>query len=533
MADDDAENALLDGLRRHNPWWSAGADAGVFERLPRRPRSDFYQLVRPDEPESQLSAADVVALVGRGGVGKTTLLYEFVRHEVTERDVAPERFLYLPFDADPLYQLRSAEQLRRAVGYYDSRVLSRAADGEAGEDAGSHFLLVDDVHRIEHRSKPGATGWGEPLARLVAGRPGRSAVVTATAGVQIGRELDGVEPAPSTDVQPILPEKFRDYVFSLYPDLEADESRRVSPTSLRRGEGSLPRALRTGAVEPFVAELREKRERVGDDARRIRSVVVDYLAMGGVVAYGEDGPVSDATRLDPAAFGRVRDDVRNALYQDVPAVESIRTPADLERLCGLAARSRGEALAYRSLADLFEVDRRTLTDSYLPALSALYLLTAPTEYDNDRPRRVRLYLRDTGLVTALSGTEPATVRDDLDVEAAYARVAGYDHAMRLAYGLNAAQGVDPEAALPVPFWEADEGVVDYVVSVDDEPVPVALAYRPGTVETARAALAAFRRRYDAPVGLLVTAEAAARSTPAIGHEDGIVGLPYWLYLLLC
>jgi hypothetical protein len=262
-------------------------------------------------------------------------------------------------------------------------------------------------------------------------------------------------------------------------------------------------------------------------------VVVDYLAMGGVVAYGEDGPVSDATRLDPAAFGRVRDDVRNALYQDVPAVESIRTPADLERLCGLAARTRGEALAYRSLADLFEVDRRTLTDSYLPALSAFYLLTAPTEYDNDRPRRVRLYLRDTGLVTALSGTEPATVRDDLDVEAAYARVAGYDHAMRLAYGLNAAQGVDPEAALPVPFWEADEGVVDYVVSIDDEPVPVALAYRPGTVETARAALAAFRRRYDAPVGLLVTAEAAARSTPAIGHEDGIVGLPYWLYLLLC
>lgn len=42
---------------------------------------------------------------GRRGVGKTTLLHQFIYHQ-TEAGAAPEQFLYLPFDANPLYQLR-------------------------------------------------------------------------------------------------------------------------------------------------------------------------------------------------------------------------------------------------------------------------------------------------------------------------------------------------------------------------------------------------------------------------------------------
>jgi predicted AAA+ superfamily ATPase len=517
----DAGDALVRALHDHNPWWDEGAAA--FS-LPARRKSDFYHLARPDESGSQFEDQPILGLVGRRGVGKTTLLHQFVHHRI-DQGVDPARFCYLPFDADPLYQLRSDEQLRRAVRYYESRVLGRV------DDTTPQFLLLDDVHRIEHPNKRTVDGWGVPVSELIE-VDGRNVVVTATASVQVERELEaaGVDRS-AFDTQPILPEKFRDYLFTLYPDLEAEDTR-VSPSSLRAGEGSLPAALRSGDVAPFVSELRGKHDRVADVARRVRPQVREYLAMGGTISYAHDGVAESAADLSPTEYTRLREHVRDALYQEVPDFESIQTIADLERLCALAARNRGvEPFRYQALVDLFDVDRRTLTDSYLPALAELYLLTGVTEYDNSRPRSVRLYLRDPGLVTAFDGGEAGAVRDDLDRETDLARIAGFDHTMRFAYGVAAAQG---RGVVPsVEYWRGHDGEVDYVFEVAGTPVPVGLAYRPGEREEKTAAVREFTEAYDAPLGLLLAGDTVRRSEEIVDLGDGVVQLPYWLYLLLC
>ncbi|WP_435348522.1 ATP-binding protein [Haloarchaeobius sp. HRN-SO-5] len=518
----DAGDALVRALHEHNPWWERGTEAFT---LPARQKSDFYHLARPDDEGSQFEDQPLLGLVGRRGVGKTTLLHQFVHHRIDAGD-EPERFLYLPFDADPLYQLQSDEQLRRAVRYYESRVLGRL------ETDTPHFLLLDDVHWIEHPNKPTIDGWGVPVAELLENVPDRHVVVTASAGVQVERELDGVGvPDEDYDVQPILPEKFRDYLFTLYPQLEEGETR-VSPTSIRVGENSLPAAIQSGDVDPLVAELRRKHGQVAAVERRIQSQVVDYLAMGGTISYARDGAVESAADLDPADYTRLRETVRDALYQEVPGFESIQTIADLERLCALAARNRAaEPFRYQALVDLFDVDRRTIADSYLPALGQLYLLTGVTEYDNSRPRSVRLYLRDTGLVTALADGDAATVRSDFDREADLARVAAFDHTMRFAYGVNAMQGT--EATPSVQYWRGRAGEVDYVFEVDDTPVPIGLAYRSRAREDSIAAVREFKRTYDAPVGFLLAGDTVRGREPVADLGDGVVQLPYWLYLLLC
>jgi hypothetical protein len=518
----DAADALVRALHDHNPWWERGTDA--FS-LPARRKSDFYHLARPDASGSRIEDQPLLGLVGRRGVGKTTLLHQFVHDRIDAGD-APERFLYLPFDADPLYQLQSDQQLRRTVRYYESRILGRI------DDEVPRFLLLDDVHRIEHPTKPTIDGWGSPVSELLAGTGERHVVVTASAGVQVERELESVGvPADDYDVQPILPEKFRDYLFTLYPDLEA-EGTRVSPTSLRTGEGSLPTALRTGDVGPFVDELRSKYDRVADVERRIQSRLVDYLAMGGTISYERDGAVESAAELSAADYTRLREHVRDALYQEVPGFESIRTIADLERLCALAARNRAaDPFRYQELVELFDVDRRTIADSYLPALAELYLLTGVTEYDNSRPRSVRLYLRDTGLVTALADGDAASVRSDFAREADLARVAAFDHTMRFAYGVNAAQGT--EVTPSVQYWRGREGEVDFVFEVDETPVPIGLAYRSQDHDTSRAAVEEFMRTYGVPLGLVLAGDTVRGDRPIEELGAGVVQLPYWLYLLLC
>jgi predicted AAA+ superfamily ATPase len=528
----DAGDALLGTLQEHNPWWERGVDA--FS-LPPRAKSDFYHLARPGREGSQFEDQALLGLVGRRGVGKTTLLRQFV-HQRIEAGAAPEQFLYLPMDADPLYQLQSDEQLRRAVRYYESRVLGRS------EPDGPQFVLVDDVHLVEHPKKPNVEGWGSPVADLLGTGPNdqmtlsdlaqdRHVVVTASAAEQIDRELDRVGFEEGRyDTQPILPEKFRDYVFTLYPDLE-EEQNRISPTSLRTGENSLPATLESGNVDPFVEELRSKYEQVAGMERRIQSQVVDYLAMGGIISYDHDGAVGSSRDLGEGAYERLRNDVRNALYQEVPGFESIQTIADLERLCALAARDRAaEPIRYQRLVDLFDVDRRTLSDSYLSALKQLYLLNGVTEYDNQRPRSVRLFLRDTGLVTALSEGDAAAAHGNFEFEADLARVAAFDHTMRFAYGVNAAQGNEVEPS--VQFWRGREGEVEFVFEVGETPVPVALAYRSGDREASVAAVQEFRSKFGAPVGLVLAGDTIRSTQPVAEVDGGIVQLPYWLYLMI-
>lgn len=521
----DVETTLLDALRTHNPWWDDGADA--FD-LPARPRSDFYHLARPGEDGSQFADQRVLGLVGRRGVGKTTLALQFVHDQLTG-GAAPERFCYLPLDANPLFQLRSATQLRRALQYYEGRVLDRAAGD------GPHFVVLDDVNRAAHRHKPNVASWSAVVTEFLGDRQDRHVVVTAPTAVQLERELeDAAVPPGDYDVQPIFPEKFRDYLFSLHRDLETDEAKRVSPTSIRTGPGSLPAALETGDPEPLAAELRRKLEQVAGDADRIRPPVVEYLAMGGLLSYAEDGVVADASQLDEADYEQLRADTRHALYQDVPDFESIQTLADLERLAALAAAVRArEPLRYRDLADVFDVDRRTLTASYLSALSALYVLSDSTEYGNQRPRAAKLYLRDPGLATALAQHDHEDVVNDLRLETEYARLVAYDHTKRLTYGVNASQGhVDDDWRPDVWYWDRRASGVDYVFEVRDTPVPVALAYQPGSIQGKTDAVRAFRDAFDTPLGLVLTGD-TARRTDDITESDGVIQLPYWLYLLLC
>jgi predicted AAA+ superfamily ATPase len=333
------------------------------------------------------------------------------------------------------------------------------------------------------------------------------------------------------DIQPILPEKFRDYLYTLYPELE-EEDTRVSPTSLRDGDNSLPKALENGEVEPLVDELQKKYEQVSDVERQIQSQVAEYLAMGGTISYAQDGAVESVAELEQRTYSRLRENVRDALYQEVPGFETIQTIADLERLCALAARNRAaEPFRYQDLVELFDVDRRTIADSYLPTLAELYLLTGVTEYDNSRPRSVRLYLRDTGLVTAFTDCDPTPVRNDFDREAELARIAAFDHTMRFAYGISAEQGQEDWPS--VQYWQGRNGEVDFVFEVDGVPVPIGLAYQSRDRDEALAAVREFKQAYETPVGFLLVGDTLRGADPVNQLNEGVVQLPYWLYLLLC
>jgi len=88
------------------------------------------------------------------------------------------------------------------------------------ENEAPQYIILDDVHRIEHPNKS-LEGWGEEVKSLLEGAEDRHVILTASAELQIERELKRVGfDADRYSVWSIFPEKFRDHIHSVFPELE-------------------------------------------------------------------------------------------------------------------------------------------------------------------------------------------------------------------------------------------------------------------------------------------------------------------------
>lgn len=531
MTGDYPDSYLLSDLHLYNPWWNEGADAFETLDIPTQYKSNFHPFAEPDTNRApRPDKSDVYALVGQRGVGKTVLVRQFIRQRIAEDGIPPQNILYIPFDENPLYQLQSDTQLRQAINYYEGRILSQVYENDAPQ-----YLILDDVHRIEHPNKS-LTGWGDEIVSALEGSEDRHVILTASAEAQIERELSrvGVE-GRRYEVYPVLPEKFRDHVQTTFPELATSEER-FSPRSLRQGETGLPTACESGEPERFFEELRARHSALNEQSDRIRSQVADYLALGGVLGY-EHPAVDSARDLDTADYHDRRESVQLSLYQEVPGLDAVKNIADLERLCALTATEVDTPIRYGRLTDLFDVDRRTLRESYFEVLKKLFLLTPSPEYDNSRPRSIRLYLRETALVNAYTGRSPGDVFNDYQLEARLARVAAFDHSMRLSFNMSRSAareyGHDVPDEPTVAYWPGSDGEVAFVVECAGVSVPIGFAYGERRLESTTNAVEEFIDTYDVPLGLVVAGDATTRQEPVeILETAPIARIPYWFYLML-
>lgn len=523
---------LSRALRSHNPWWDSPEAA--FADLPATKKSAFYRYAGVHrDAEGVFTRAQITGLVGPLGVGKTTILKQFIQYTIEERDLPPDHVLYIPFSDEPVYHLQAARQLRQAVEYYETRVL-----GTDPDDMGEHYVILDDVHALTDPQAPSGQSWGTAVVDLLEDRPNRRVLLSGTTAAQVEAELTPVTDGIEWTTRVVLGETFRGFIETLFPDLGTGQAR-LNLTPLRTGESGLPAVCRNGDPAPLFETLGDRFEQMRPQRNRIRSKVSPYLALGGVLGL-QAAALDDIADLPAERHHRHRMNLQLSIYREAPGVATLQAPRDLERLCDLAARAGVRSpIQYRWLTDLFEVTRRTLRESYFAALSDLLVLRPAEEYDNSKPRTVRLYLRDTGYVNLFGGHSPHDVVMDLDHEAECAQVAAFDHTMRLAVSTNAAAAraddtvADAETSA-VSFWQGDAAEVDFVFECVERPIPIALAYSPGSVEAKTAAVQEFRDAYDAPLGLVVTGDMVETDEAfELMADDRIVRLPYWFYLLIC
>jgi predicted AAA+ superfamily ATPase len=500
---------LIQRLDRYNPWWEERARASVtgeYQSL----RSEALELLdNLCEPEDRL-----LPISGSGGVGKTSLVHQLIsalidpeflekfirdtdrRDRVRKLNIPSSNILYLPLNDDPIFQLHPADQIRTAVDHFETHVIRAPPDQP-------RYIFLDDIHVVERPNKRGNTSvgqWEQLVADLLTEDDQRKIVFTALDQSRIRERLNSIEShqfqTEALDkTTEVLPIGFDDFLRMRHRELASTpEGDRFDSGAVRDG---LKTAVQGGNVQTFVSQLEAQTSDALLDESTVRRELTNYTTVGGTLSLrlaSEGVPLNEERFIDVIRgrddldFNSVQEsalaDFRDNLLRGGTGLGEVKDVSGLERLCSLTAHERPTGnVRFDELIEVLDIDRRTLRTQYLNVLSRLHVLSAASEYDNQRPRNIRIYLRDTGLMNAFCGYNLNDVlRREPGLEESLAKAAAFDHTIRLSNELNHPH--DPKRGV-VKFWNDSEGTVDFIFKIDGVPVPVLWSYNDGISELQR------------------------------------------------
>ncbi|WP_435345097.1 DUF4143 domain-containing protein [Haloarchaeobius sp. HRN-SO-5] len=354
--------------------------------------------------------------------------------------------------------------------------------------------MLDDLHTVERPNKRGNQDvgrWERLLTDLIAEHDERRIVFTALSRDAVRErfeetDIGDVNEGAPCKIRELYPMGFTDFLKMRYRDIE------LAPAAERFDESAVREALREAVekrdADRFVAEIEAQNGDAITDPSTVRREIANYCTSGGMLTLriAGDGVQIDEERFVDAIRGRddidfethqreLLTDFRNDLLHAATNLGGVKDALGLERFCALAAHEHPTGdVRFDGLTDVLDVDRRTLRDKYLSTLSRLHLLSAAQEYDNQRPRKLRFYLRDPGITNAFCRNDLNDVlRREPGLDEALAKAVAFDHTIRLSNELN--HPYDPKRGV-VKFWVGSKGTVDFVLKVSGTPIPILWSY---------------------------------------------------------
>lgn len=451
---------------RQNPWWETG-DVSSSARYHSERRSDYQHKL------DAVRSSRFTSIAGAAGSGKTTTLHQ-IAHDLIEDDgVPPQNVMYLPL-GNPRFQVGS-NVIRDAVDIFATYHWHRDADHSEG------YVLVDDMHASD--------SWDEQVRWCLEEFDNLTVAVA----------LPTLNRAQTDTIEDLGVETKRDLLLSpKFYDVTTKSGRaQVEKKRARESRDALETAANSGDVEPLRSSVDALTSSL-ESTSAVKRGVLDYFK-------GTEREADVAHNLE------------STIYRDIPRYQQFEDRSDLYALCAIAALNTGRTLGLKDLSGILECDRRTL-QRYLDILEDFFILTPSYQYEYERRRSVRLYLRDPLVVGSLADIDFDGMLEP-DAERLLTSAVVFDHLKRLGFYYQRRNA-------QVHFWESSGDAVDFVVETGDgNPLPVVTRDASREDDPTRS-IRAFCDEHDCEFGVVI----ARDIEPSI--DEGVATLPLWLLLLV-
>lgn len=454
--------------RVENPWWDSG-DVSLSERYQQERRSDFRYKI------GHVRSSRFVALAGAAGSGKTTILHQIANDLIEDDGVHPQNIMYLPL-GDPRFQIGD-DIIQDAVEEFATYHWRQEFDPREG------YVLVDDAHACND--------WSTQIHTCLEQHENLTVVVTlpTLARVDYG-QLEALDGTFKEDV--LLPPKFYD-VITENSGVEVDKERVVEMRE------SLERAADAGDPEQFYSKLTSVTSSI-ESISRVQRGVLDYIRGDHREVLGDS--VGNNNEL--------------TVYRDIPRYQQFDDRSDLLALCAIAAMNPGQTLGLKDLSEVLACDRRTL-QRYIDVLEDFFLLTPSYQYEYERRRSVRMYLRDPLILGSILDLDLTRLLD-VETEQRLTTVAVFDHLKRLGFNFQSGNA-------QVWFWESGGIGIDFVVETGDgTPIPIVTTSTSGSRDPSER-IGTFCSEHECDFGIHVRRDISSEIT------GNMVTIPLWLFLL--
>lgn len=458
------DEELLQVLVKMNPWWQTDR---VPEHLKMQKKREVFDELRSFTDEDRITS-----LIGLRRVGKTTLLYQLIDHQLESE--SSESVLYASLDDVTLLDLD--KPVKRIFEVYKNKVRRKE---------GPTYIFLDEIQFDDTWELELKNIWDREKVKVF---------VSGSSSLKIKRSKESLVGRIHTVKLPPL--SFYGFMRFNGVEMDLNDYRKRFQRNLVKGSEQAYKVLENCSYE---LELMR-----GDAS----SLLNRYLIRGGFPE------TLDVDKIDLWQRFLKEDVVDRVLFRDIPEIYEVRNRRLLVSLLHFAAAESSRLFSYNSLSQDLGARNETISN-YMTYLENSFLIHIHQNYTSSYQKKIRsrkkIYMADTGLRYALLNMENDILSD--------AQELGVGMENLIAIALDS---LTDRYNIDLFYWR-DKYEVDFVLEREN-PVPIEVKYKNDIRSSDLKGLQKFREEYSVG-GIVITKD-------RMDHQNGIAFIPAWAFLVL-
>ncbi len=489
---EEKELQLLRELQKENMWWQTN---DVPPHLAREfKRSDYFTY------KDLLNNNKINVIIGPRRVGKSTIIYQLIRHLIKEKNIPKNRILFLSLERS-FFEI-TKNPITESIKIYEENILREPINSLEKPI----YLFIDEASRN--------TEWAVTLKQFYDLKYNIKYFVSGSSSPALYQKSSESLVGRKNDVL-ILPLKFRDVLRFRHPKIEI--ILQAAGVYLRK---KLIETINKNNPKELYDELVKLYTKIGPNTEANLHVAInEYLLMGGYPEFYDISTTwEECSRMMREAYFEA------IISYDILKVFGSRNPEKIRKLYIILALSTANIVSMSNIRrDIGEISRDAL-DGYFQQLQDTHLVTVSLQYKKNR-RKIsnelkKAYVHDVGMRNAVLGV----IEDDIkrsEALGSLAETVAQDHLRRLKFNL------EPSKKNELFFWrDNSKRELDFIIELDNKVIPIELKFQETIRSEDTKVIRAAIEKFNSPFGILLTKK-------SIHLSDKIISIPLWLFLLIC